>query len=95
MSYEEQIDNIMDWFDFDKVHKAMVALNWTWYNVGIPEKAELRQTARRLLRDVVEKDARMTGTGGFYATKNEYGELSLYFAVSKWDCEIEEEEPNS
>ena len=34
---EEQrkaIDNIMDWFDFERVHKTMKALRWEWVEIG-------------------------------------------------------------
>ena len=27
---QEAIDNIMDYFDFDKVLKTMIALDWKW-----------------------------------------------------------------
>ena len=27
---QEAIDNIMDYFDFNKVLKTMIALNWKW-----------------------------------------------------------------
>jgi hypothetical protein len=90
---QELIDEIMDNFDFDKVHKVMTFLNWTWWNAaeGVPSTSELRQQARRLLRDAVDKKSSIS-TGGLWARYKEYPEddypvsLELYFAVDHWDA---------
>jgi hypothetical protein len=84
MNRQEQIDDIMDHFDFEKVHKAMVALEWVWHNSStgrseVPERWEIRKRARTLLHnamDVAEKASRpmkggwIVGTGGFIAVSN-------------------------
>jgi hypothetical protein len=75
------IDDIMKEFNFAKVYKAMIALNWKWLDAkeGIPNLDELRATAERLLRGAAEyrlgdyKDEHwevpiVYGTGGFQAT---------------------------
>ena len=64
---QNDIDDILDWFDFERVAKVMECLNWEWgRSVGkegdfedalpyIPNVPELRKEARRLLRSTVEQ----------------------------------------
>lgn len=99
MTKEEQINNIMDCFDFDKVHKAMVALDWKWGMHGgfhIPAQRELRKRAREILRETFDKleeaeDSRSftIETGGFEARATSYDnediKLELRFSVSTWE----------
>lgn len=73
MKTERQvIDEIMDFFEFDKVHKAMVALNWQWRDVGVPDIYEIRKTARQIMYEcyeyaVKDKSSRGLSTCGFRA----------------------------
>ena len=78
----EVIDKILDEFDFERVHKAMVALNWEWYDAenGVPSIAELRKSARRLLTDCVSKGYSYLKCGGFLV-ENQNGILRLSFEV--------------
>jgi hypothetical protein len=75
------IDEIMDEFNFARVHKAMVALDWKWASSKsyIPSMDDLRETAESLLRGAAESrlgDYKgehwelgiVNGTGGFQAT---------------------------
>lgn len=88
---QEAIDNIMDYFEFDKVLKTMIALNWKWVKedhkslveLEIPSIERIRREARRLLTNAIETKNSI-GTGGFEA---EYynGGLSLKFVVEQWD----------
>jgi hypothetical protein len=91
---EEQIDDIMDDFDFDKVHKIMEFLNWEWWfeenEKRVPEVSELRKKAREYLR-YVAKHGGTTGSGGFTAQcKKVYSEeenksfvwLTLYWGLN-------------
>lgn len=89
MEYNKKIEDILDEFNFEKVHKAMEALDWTWYDSGVPRIAELRKTARRLLRDVAEVDGDITmGTGGFQAQKR-YDNIGLFFYIDNvWASEL-------
>lgn len=88
---QEAIDNIMDYFDFDKVLKTMIALDWKWVkeahksidDLEIPSIERIRREARRLLIRAIEiKDS--TSTGGFQA---EYDDDNLYLrlVVAEWD----------
>ena len=101
ISRQEQIDAILDNFDFESVRKAMVALNWTWVTSSqddhIPSIAEARACARNLLNEVSKSREKETciGTGGFMASK-EYGNLlSLRFSIDDvsgndyWDGETD------
>jgi len=70
------IDQIMDNFDFHKVHRVMKMLNWKWAysdsETGIPEEYELRKFARnelnRALAGVMDGHKEyQTSCGGFEA----------------------------
>jgi len=65
----EQIDEIMDTFDFKKVKKTMEMLEWAWSSSGgIPDEYEIRKTARRLLKQLIDfEDGGITSVGGFRA----------------------------
>ena len=82
---QEQIDNIMDNFDFSRVLKAMRALNWEWGAGGSehePDEAELRREARRLLKNAWDHSATFA-CGGFWAYFSD-GILRLHFTVANW-----------
>ncbi len=54
-------------FDFEKVRKAMVALDWRWSSCeGVPSVAELYQRAEELLHQASERPFNCS-TGGFKA----------------------------
>ena len=88
----DAIENIMDNFDFDNVHKVMTYLNWEWANTenGVPTKSELRSEARRLIKMAI-KDKTRVSTGGFEVDyiDEDGGWVSLKFVLSEWDSEIE------
>ena len=91
----ETIDDIMDNFDFDKVHEAMTLLGWRWVNhdtkaFEIPHVSELRKRARRLMQDAMgsHMPSYATGTGGFEVDKETIeGKvyLSLSFVLTSWN----------
>jgi len=77
---EEMIEEIMNEFDFERVHIAMNVLNWRW-GIGsdfiIPSQDLIKEEARRLLENVVELTTPYSGsvkgpfsiaTGGLKAT---------------------------
>ena len=65
------IDKIISDFDFEKVHKVMLAVNWRWGSTnGVPPVGSLVLRAQELLQDVSKMDVGYSiGTGGFKATK--------------------------
>ena len=101
MSADELIEECMDWFDFDRVHKAMVALDWKW---GMDDKAEvpdlprLRKTAREYIRAAIAqctgKNATV-GCGGFEATAHRDADgvlegVTLRFILADWYADVED-----
>lgn len=105
MTLDEQkmIDECMDYFNFEKVHKVMEFLDWKWGNVNITGKAEvpsipeLRQSARRYLRTVIEEgkheEQYFTFSGGLKATAyrdaGKLTHLDLEFVLTDWSVDHE------
>lgn len=101
MTKTSMIAEIMEEFDFERVRKAMHALNWTWRgSKHSPTVSELQETAEDLLIsaiDGIQKERDMephvsycAGTGGFEATAalgqdRKISYLSLKFIISEWD----------
>lgn len=95
---QNDIDTIMDCFNFEKCHEVMTFLNWKWHDTnGVPEVYELRRHARRMIRDAVENTVRtgesqwFSECGGFYVQVFNKTEddpkirISLRFTLSSWD----------
>jgi len=99
ISKQEAIEEIIKYFNWDRVHKAMVALDWKWATneeYTVPTHGDLVIHALNLLHSAYdgamkEKTNYSTGTGGFYArafvdeeTKDIY-ELKLSFELCSWE----------
>ena len=95
--YQEDIDFILDNFDFERVKKAMDALNWSYFDSedGIVTVFELRKMARYVLKSLVPHADRkefICGCGGFHATVNNYEDIDkpifkLQFVLEEWENE--------
>lgn len=96
--YRDEIDDIIDWFDFERVHEVMVFLDWKWGEPGeIPETPELRKRARQILRETCESLLKsellstFMETGGFRVTvdRDTVDSSEIYirlsFELSSWD----------
>jgi len=60
---QDQIDHIMDHFDWERVLETMQALNWTWGREKTPGVPDMKQSARCYLRIVAnDAEARLAGT---------------------------------
>ena len=83
---KEKIEQIMENFDFEKVHRVMVALEWEWCfgldGRRIPSVCTLKKEASRLLSGAWMTKTTVS-TGGFSAEYND-GYLSLSFIVEEW-----------
>ena len=89
----EAKDEILDEFDFQKLHTAMMAVGWEWYfdkeNYGVPNVRTLVREAEILLLRVIDKrlneGAKNTtvGTGGFNAWV-EGDTIGLNFTIESW-----------
>lgn len=91
IDYRDMIDDILDNFDFEKVHKTMVALNWTWARYKeVPEVPDLRKLARARLKEAYARKITVS-SGGFKATYEKWSQvrftLRLEFIVTNWDCD--------
>lgn len=79
----QAIAQILERFDFQKVHDYMVSVNWTWFD-EVPSPENLRQTALRLLVETQmdPQEVMSMGTGGFRVYKLPWG-LELVFALNR------------
>ena len=101
-SKQEQIDEIMDNFDFNRVARVMDFLDWKWYMKGyrVPEEPEIRKEVRKYLSNTYdhgEGQGRKYSIvlGGFkYTYDPRYTELQLSFKLDNWvSYPTEESEP--
>jgi len=99
---DEAKDNIFsthwDWivqnFDWNKVHKTMIALDWKWFfndivpegiegNMRTPSINEMKHLAEDLLYKVyIDETIKMSAKGGFEAIRED-DELSLSFVIDQ------------
>ena len=85
-----QVDEIMDSFDFHRVASVMEHLNWIWNGSKTPpDEYEIRKEARSIMR-VAIKSGESVSTGGFIArliSGEENGEkwarIDLVFAIEQ------------
>jgi hypothetical protein len=81
--HKAMIDEIIDKFNFERVHIAMTALDWQWATTAgngyaIPTLTKLKAMARTLLRESFNET--QVSSGGFVATYHPKDELtSEYF----------------
>ena len=72
MTKQEIIDEVMDYLEFEKIHKAMKALNWTWVpEFEVPEIYKLRQFLRKMINDLIDENLTEIQCGGFRVRKCE------------------------
>ena len=95
---QELIDECMDWFDFEKVHRTMTLLDWSWISVGVPDKGDIKSKARKYLKEAVNGlDANpdypeyQISSGGIRATAHRATAetplvLRLEFVVTEWEA---------
>lgn len=87
---KKAIKEIMNNFDFEKVHKVMVFLKWSWAGYGVPDIKTIKKAAKEVLMDLIkdsnEHDICELQTGGFTARiekSNKY--MSLSFVIADWN----------
>ena len=86
---QKLIDDIMDNFNFEKVHKVMKFLNWTWWNLEtmkeyVPTIQDIRSSARDRLKTVLLEKCGYCESGGFVARKYDDDTISLEFKIESW-----------
>ena len=90
--------DIINNFDFQKVHVVMKSLHWTWYPKGVPTVDDIIFSARERIESVIKvclleakpDEEYFVSSGGLKATaiKNEYGQitfLQLEFVLTSWE----------
>lgn len=87
-NYQDQIDLIMDTFDFEKVKQTMNALDWEWASPdgssSVPDIYTIKRTARDYLKQAANSGEGFS-CGGFKVEIRD-GCLDLYFIVE--DSEV-------
>ncbi len=79
--FERKVEEVLATFDFERVHRAMELLSWTWANLDrVPTRAELTAEAARLLGEL-DGTPGVLGSGGLRASYKEDGTLSLKFIL--------------
>ena len=89
------IDDVIEKFNFERVHVAMVALDWAWQTTEgnglvVPSVAKLKAAARDLLRKAINH--KYIATGGFVArylpkVDDEPEQFTLQFIVESIDSD--------
>lgn len=103
LSQKEMIKEIMDNFDFERVHNTMWLLDWRWIGVGVPSEKELKKNARKHLDRAIEQALSPNNTesidvgwisasGGLEARawktkKNKLSRLTLDFVLTNWESD--------
>lgn len=93
MDNTQLIKDVLNDFDFERVHKTMIALGWGWgENNEVPTITQLRANASHLLNSmndiIMNKNIDMVGTGGFEAFRyGDYG-LGLRFVVEEMNDDL-------
>ncbi|UYZ64898.1 hypothetical protein [Hymenobacter weizhouensis] len=90
---QQQLDNLMDNFDFHRVARTMRLLKWHWVSAegfAVPDEACIRATVRNYARQAIRQATTGTGyqsgrgfigTGGFHIEAHaEAGQLTLLYA---------------
>jgi hypothetical protein len=96
--HQKMMFDIINNFDFLKVHLVMKSLNWLWYPKGVPTVDDITFSARERIESAIKNcllDAKpdqeyISSSGGLKATaiKNDYGQitfLELEFVLTSWD----------
>lgn len=93
MKDKKKVKRALKHFNFEKVHKIMETLNWTWVSAGdkVPSVDFLKETAKKYLYDVLnDKEYHVVGSGGFEASYID-GVLALRFVAEEWSVDCEED----
>jgi len=98
---QKMVQDIMDNFDWQRCHRTMGLIGWSWHYIGVPTISDLKDRARRLFQDAIEGVKKpdihhnsyyFAATGGLKAVawKNRYGhiiQLELEFVLTSWDTD--------
>jgi hypothetical protein len=89
--FAKQVEEVLETFDFERVHRIMESLAWTWANLDrVPTRAELVAEARRLLEEL-DGSPGVHGSGGLRASYKDDGTLSLKFILCESWSDLNED----
>jgi hypothetical protein len=98
--FVNEMDYVLDHFNFEKCHKVMEFLDWKWAqsNGCVPSIGEMRQFARELIRDAyrnmtqqetITKECTIECGGFVVRVEQEYPGQKVYirlrFSAASWD----------
>lgn len=67
----EILDRIIENFNFERVRKTMLALDWKWFGFKqVPSIDEIKEFAANLMWECANKDIDCVSTGGFRVEKD-------------------------
>lgn len=85
--YEDKLQELIDEFDFERVHSVMKAINWTWAGDGIPNQDNMIAMVKCLYNSIKDRVLKheycYCASGGFKLSfnPNEDNELNLVFEL--------------
>ena len=102
----DMINEVLAHFDFDKVHKVMKALNWTWVDEGVPDVRTIKESAEERMNSAIEQVTDRSNTehqdigwisysGGLKAmawrdADHNLARVQLEFIVTEWEADNED-----
>lgn len=95
LNQQDDINEVIDKFRFERVYITMQALDWKWRDGGksfIPTIAQLKQKARELLEQSIK--TKVVSSGGFIAKYHPKADrdpeyFELFFVLEEVDSFIE------
>lgn len=82
-----EIEEVLKNFDFEKVRKVMVFLDWKWHGEGEPEIPSIYrmiERSRELLTNACKHKHGLAATGGFVA-RHDDGFFELSFVLESYE----------
>jgi len=105
MNQKKAMAEIIQHFDWERVHQCMKAMNWVWGDGRVPDIPRMKETVRGLFKDTFAHlkdgkneiddndhggdDSWYVSTGGFRVTLQDRKRLELAFIVSDWEYPTE------
>jgi hypothetical protein len=89
------IEDLISRFNFKKVYKIMVVLDWYWYgSEEIPTVENMKKTVRELYRSFKDDSVELSATGGFTLSKRTSEEGHNYLELEFIPAYADTEYPN-
>ena len=77
------LEELIEGYNFQKIHSVMNFLNWNWYGKGIPSIENMKDCIRELYNLAIQESNFDTtfGTGGFSLKLYKDGSIYVWFTV--------------